>query len=133
MASPLVFGTSDVSVNIQGHYDRALLMRGVPALVHGLFADTRPIPAKAGTRINFRRFESLPVNTTPLKEGTPPTGKLPSVTDIYATLKQYGDFITFSDWLLMTGPDPYLMEFAELLGKMFAEFKPLKVGEAPLG
>ncbi len=113
----LITGTSDVAVNIQGHYDRNLLERALPSLIYGRFAQTRPLPKNAGTRINFRRYGSLAVNTTPLTEGTTPTGKKLTTTDIYALVKQYGDFITISDWVSMTGLDPILIEGGEILSE----------------
>lgn len=113
----LITGTSDVAVNLQGHYDRNLLERAVPALIHSRFAQVRPLPKNAGTRINFRRYGSLAVNTTPLTEGTTPTGKKLTTTDIYALVKQYGDFITISDWISMTGLDPILVEGGEVLAE----------------
>jgi N4-gp56 family major capsid protein len=113
----LITGTSDVAVNLQGHYDRNLLERALPALIHSKFAQVRPLPKNAGTRINFRRYGSLAINTTPLTEGVTPTGKKLTSTDIYANLKQYGDFITISDWVSMTGLDPLLIEGGEILSE----------------
>lgn len=86
----IVFGTSDVNINIQGHYDRNLLERALPSLVHARWGQPRPMPRNSGSRINFRRYESLAANTTPLTEGVTPTGKRPSVSDIYATVLGYG-------------------------------------------
>ena len=113
----LITGTSDVAVNLQGHYDRNLLERALPALIHGRYAQVRPIPKNSGTRINFRRYGSLAANTTPLTEGTTPGGKKLTTTDIYAALKQYGDFITISDWISLVGLDPILVEASEILGE----------------
>lgn len=113
----LITGTSDVAVNLQGHYDRNLLERALPALIHSKFAQIRPLPKNSGTRINFRRYGSLAVNTTPLTEGVTPTGKKLTSTDIYANVKQYGDFITISDWVSMTGLDPLLIEGGEILSE----------------
>jgi len=109
--------TTQVPVNIQGFYDRNLLERAVPELLYSLFGQVRPIPKNAGTRINFRRYGSLPAATTALTEGTTPAGKQLSVTDIYATLSQYGDFVTLSDWLQMTGLDRVVLEAQEVLGE----------------
>jgi len=113
----LLTGTSDVAVNLQGHYDRNLLERALPALIYSRFAQVRPLPKNAGTRINFRRYGSLAVNTTPLSEGVTPSGKKLTTTDIYALVKQYGDFITISDWVSMTGLDPILIEGGEVLAE----------------
>lgn len=117
----LITGTSDVAVNLQGHYDRNLLERAVPALIYGRFAQIRPLPKNSGTRINFRRYGSLAINTTPLSEGVTPTGKKLTTTDIYATVKQFGDFITISDWVSMTGLDAILVEGGEVLGEQMGE------------
>jgi len=86
----LITGTSDVQVNLCGHYDRNLLERALPALIHDRFLQIKPLPKNKGTRINFRRYGSLAVNTTPLLEGETPTGKKLTTTDIYAMVKQYG-------------------------------------------
>ena len=115
--SGLITGTSDVAVNLQGHYDRNLLERALPSLIYGRYAQTRPLPKNSGTRINFRRYGSLAVNTTPLGEGVTPTGKKLSNTDIYAIVKQYGDFITIPDWIAMVGLDPILIEGGEILAE----------------
>jgi len=127
----LITGTSDVAVNLQGHYDRNLLERGLDALVHDRFGQVRPLPKNKGTRINFRRYGALAVNTTPLSEGVTPTGKKLTTTDVYALVKQYGDFITISDWISMVGLDNTLVEGGEVLGKMFAEVKSFEVGGTP--
>jgi len=113
----LITGTSDIAVNLQGHYDRNLLTRALPALIHGRFGQIRPLPKNKGTRINFRRFNSLAANTTPLSEGVTPTGKKLTTTDIYATVKFYGDFLTFSDVIQLTGLDATLVEGGEILGE----------------
>lgn len=107
----------EISVNLQGYYDRNLLERAVPATLFGRFGQTRPVPKNSGTRINFRRYASLAVATTALTEGTTPTGSQLTVNDIYATLAQYGDFATLSDWLMDTGLDPVLVEAGEVLGE----------------
>ena len=113
----LITGTSQVAVNIQGYYDRNLLERAIPALVHGKYCQIRPLPRNSGTRINFRMYNSLPANTVKLGEGVTPTGKQATTTDIYATIAQYGDFITYSDWLSMTSLDPLLLELGSVLGE----------------
>lgn len=113
----IITGISDIPVNLQGYYDRNLLERATPALIFSRFGQIRPIPKNQGTRINFRRYGSLPVNTTELGEGVTPTGKKLSATTIYANLSQYGDFVTITDWIEMTGLDPILMEAGEILGE----------------
>ncbi len=110
----LLTGTSDIAVNIKGYYDRVLLDRAVPELFYGLYVDIRPLPANSGTRINFRSYDPLAVATTALSEGTVGTGKKVATTDIFAVIKQYGDYVLYSDLVKMTAPDAVLTEIQEL-------------------
>lgn len=101
----------------QAFYDRNLLVRAVPADVHGRFGQMRPIAKRSGNQIKFRRYESLPVNTTPLTEGVTPSGQQLTVTDILATLAEFGSFVTISDLVDFTNQDPVLTEAGEVLGE----------------
>lgn len=98
-------------------YDKRLLTRAIPLFLHTMFGQVRDIPRKAGTTtIKFRRYGNLSAATTPLSEGITPAGSQLSVTDITATVLQYGDFITITDVLDFTSADPILTETAEILG-----------------
>lgn len=101
----------------QTFYDRTLLKRLSPNTVWMKFAQKRPIPKGSGRTINFRKFESLPVATTPLTEGVTPTGSTMVVNKIEAPLKQYGDYIEESDILIRDGIDPILTENSAVLGE----------------
>jgi len=109
--------TSDITINVEGFYDRNLLERALPALLYSKFGQTRPLPKNKGSKITFRKYGSLAVNTTALTEGTTPSGKTMSHSDISATMGQYGDFILITDQLLDMGLDPILIEAGEVLGE----------------
>lgn len=109
--------TGDINITIQGHYDRNLLERALPVLLYSKFGQTRPLPKNSGDRITFRKYASLPVNTTALTEGVTPAGKTLSASEIYGTLAQYGDYVMITDKLLDLGLDPILMEAGDLLGE----------------
>lgn len=98
-------------------YDRTLLERALPELVHAQFGQRRPIPQGAGKTIEFRRFSALPVSTTPLTEGVTPAGNSLSVTAITAAINQFGDYVEGSDLLDLTAIDPILTETSQLLGE----------------
>jgi N4-gp56 family major capsid protein len=108
--------TSQVAPGTQAFYDRNLLERAKPAEVHGRFGQKRPIAKKSGNQIKFRRYNALSAASTPLTEGVTPTGSQLAVTDITATLAQYGDFITLSDVVDMVNQDPVITEATEVLG-----------------
>lgn len=113
----LLTTTSDIPVNISGYYDRNLLERALPLLVHDRFGQVRPLPKNKGTKITFRRWGAFAAATTPLVEGVTPTGKKFSSTEIVADLKEYGDYGTLTKWFSMVGLDASLIEAGEVLGE----------------
>jgi N4-gp56 family major capsid protein len=102
---------------VSNFYDRTLLLRVVPRFVHMRWAQFRDIPRKSGSgTIKFRRYSNLAAATTPLSEGITPPGSQLAVTDITATVSQYGDFITGTDVLEYESEDAILTETASILG-----------------
>jgi len=119
---PLITTTSDIPGELQGFYDRNLLENATRILIYDKFGQKRRMPPNMGTRINFKRFGKLPINTSKLMEAVTPDGKKLSAVTLYATLSQYGDYITLSDWVMLTGLDPNLLEIGkELLADQMAE------------
>jgi len=108
---------AQVPPGTQAFYDRNLLKRAVPADVHGRFGQMRPIKTRNGNQIKFRRYSALAVATTPLTEGATPSGSSLSVSDVTATLAQYGDFVTISDMVDLVNQDPVLTEAGRVLGE----------------
>lgn len=102
--------------NIQGYYDRRLLEREEALLVHDRYAQKRNLPKGSGTRTNFRRFSNLAVATTPLTEGVTPSGSQLAVTDINATIQQYGDYVTITDQVKTHALDNTVAEATDILG-----------------
>lgn len=103
-------------------YDRTLLYRAVPLFVHTKFAQVRDIPRNGGTNtIKFRRYGNLSAATTALTEGVTPTGSSLSITDVSATVAQYGDYITITDVIDYESKDPVLVEAAEILGDQMGD------------
>ena len=113
--------TGSLSTEMKTFYDRVLLERTVPVLLHGNFGQKRNIPMHGGKTVEFRRFSALAVATTPLTEGTPPTLKDLTVTAITATVSQYGDAVGFSDIVSTVTIDPILTETTQLLGEEAGE------------
>ena len=82
--------TTQVDAAVSTMYDRLLLMRARPHLIHLLFAQRRNLNKKSGNTIKFRRYTALSVTTTPLGEGNPPAGSQLAKTDLTAVVSQYG-------------------------------------------
>ncbi len=103
-------------------YDKTLLYRAVALFVHTKFGQVRDIPRNGGTNtIKFRRYGNLSAATTALSEGVTPAGSELSVTDITATVAQYGDYITVTDVVDYESKDPVLIEAAEILGDQMGD------------
>lgn len=88
-----------------------------PLLTHLRWAQVKDLPKNNSLVIKFRRYSLLTASTTALSEGVTPEGTQLSVTDVTATVAQYGEFITLTDLLLLTTFDPVLTETADLLGQ----------------
>lgn len=98
-------------------YERTLLKRAEPNLVFAKYGQKKGYKKNEGQTINFRKFESLDIPTSPLTEGVTPKGSDLNVTDITAKVEQWGDFVEVSDVLDTVGIDPVLTETSELLGE----------------
>ena len=109
--------TTEVSAGVNNFYDRTMLIKAKPLLVHTRWAQVKDLPRGNSAVIKFRRYTLLSAATTSLTEGTTPSGSQLSVTDITSTVAQYGDFITLTDFLQITTLDPILTETAEILGQ----------------
>lgn len=139
----LVTATSTVSASILAVYNRVLLERAVPMLCHDKFGKISPLGLKggrggAGKSMSWRIMNSLGAADIPLVEGVSGAGSQLSVADVTAEVKQYGDYVTLTDLLLMTEIDPILVEVAELLAEQAGNTldivyrEPLNVGTIAL-
>jgi N4-gp56 family major capsid protein len=106
----------DLSLEMKTYYDMNLINEAEANLIHDQFGQKRPIPANGGKTIEFRKFSPLPKATTPITEGVTPDGKSLKVTNVTATVNQYGDYITQSDVLELTSIDNTILEATKLLG-----------------
>lgn len=114
--------TTQIPASVDAYYDRKLLLRVYAANLHGMFAQMRPIVRNGGTgTIRFRRYTNLVPATTPLTEGQNPAGTLVSVTDLTATVLEYGNYIPLSstvEWMTVNGE---LTELSDMLDENAVE------------
>lgn len=110
----LLAGLSD---EMKTFYDMTLIDEASANLVHDQFGQKRPIPKGSGKTIEFRKFSPLAKASTPLTEGVTPDGNSLTVTNITATVAQYGDYIVQSDVLELTSLDNTILEATKLLGR----------------
>ena len=107
---------NDLSVEMKTYYSDYLIDLAEPELVHDQFGQKKPIPKNGGKTIEFRKYDSLAKALTPLTEGVTPSGSKLNVSNIEATVAQYGDYVELSDVLLLTAIDNNLVQATQLLG-----------------
>lgn len=114
--------SSGLSDEMKTFYDRVLLERTTPKLLHGKWGTTKRIPKNSGKIIEWRKFDGLATAETPLVEGTLYNDlKDLNVTAITGTVAQYGNAIGFSDLVSTVSFDPILTETTKILAENAAE------------
>lgn len=117
--------TSQVDPAVGVYYDKVLLAKARPKLLHGKWAQKKRISKHNGTTAKFRRYASLSTATTPLLEGTTPAGKRLSKTDILVQCSQFGDFVHITDVVDLTVEDAALnvagLELGDQMGRTLDE------------
>ena len=106
---------SGMSVEMKTFYSDYLIELTEAELVHDQFGQKHPIPQGRGKTIEFRKYNPLPEMTTPLTEGVTPAGQAMSVTNITATVNQYGGYVALSDMLILTAIDNNLVQATKLI------------------
>lgn len=112
---------STLSAEAQTFFDRDLLHRAKASQVFYDAGQKRNLLKRQGNSISWRRFNALTAATTPLTEGTTPSATSLSLTEVTATVAQYGAFVEISDMLDLTGVDPVIAESIEVLGQQAGE------------
>lgn len=111
----------DIGVRTAAYAEKELLKRGLPYLVLEKFGQAKPLPANSTKVIKFRRYNALDNTPTTLTEGVTPASQNLNVTDVTATLAQYGGLTTISDVIMDTHEDQVLNEAITLLGEQAAQ------------
>lgn len=111
----------DISPRTAAYAAKEMLKRAESLLVLEKFGQAKPLPKNNSKTIKFRRFEALDPTPVPLTEGVTPAGKKLTVTDVEATLQQYGDFVEITDVIVDTHEDPVLREAMAVTGEQAAQ------------
>lgn len=117
---PVAITTKTQVPNINAYYDRTLLERATPLLLHTKFGQVRDIPKNNSDVIKFRKYSALSAASTPLTEGVTPNGSQLAVTDSTATVLRYGDYVTLTDKLKTETEDAVETEATQILAEQAA-------------
>lgn len=101
----------------QTYFSKKLLTRAKYYDYFSRYAEEIDLPMNEGLNVIVRRWLHLAMALSPLTQGVPPGGKVPSLDDFQAALQQFGDFIAASDFMRWTEIDPALNDWVSLLGE----------------
>jgi len=118
-----VGGENQLSAEDRTYYEKGLLSRLNPNLIHDQAGIKKSIPRNSGTVVQFRRFERIVPSSSPtaLTEGSAGSAQTMTVTPITATPSQYGDYVKLSDRLILQGQDDNIKEAVNLVGDLGGE------------
>lgn len=108
--------TSVGSDAVKALYERRLLTRALPRLIHGKHISQARMNQFGSYEV--RKYAGLSAVTSALTEGnTPNEQSSPVVSTATITPSWYGAWLGFTDKLIMTAFDPILSEFSAILGE----------------
>ncbi len=114
--------TSNLPPPVQQYFDRVLLARPMPLLIHKKMALKKRLPSRSGTTVRYRRYANLATATVPLgPSGLTPPAQVLSALDIDAKVDFYGTYVMITDQVTLQNQDPVLNETASLLAQSLRE------------
>ena len=102
-------------------YERNLLYRARQAQTFYKFGMKTQLRENSGNSVSWRRFNALGMATTPLSEGVTPTASALSVSEITATVQEYGNYVSITDALDLMAIDKVMTEATDVLGQNAGE------------
>ena len=112
--------TNKLSDTMKTYYDTELLENARSNLIFAQFGKKQPLPANKGRTMEWRKWNTLP-NADTLVEGVIPTGKMMGMTNLTASLEQFGIFVAITDLLDLHAIDNVLLGATEELGASAGE------------
>jgi len=97
-----VTSTSVITPAVNAYFQKLLLVRNKPKLIHALFADRSDLPGGNNKTVVWRRYGAMPTRTAEVLEGVTPDADTLSKQDIRGTVAQYGGWTLITDVLEFT-------------------------------
>jgi len=111
----------DIGSRTAARVAKKMLERGKHLMFTERFGQFDPQGKNKTKTVKWRRFEPLARATAPLAEGVTPPGQIVRITDVEATLEQYGDWVQITDVIADTHEDPVLDQMSTVCGEQAAE------------
>jgi len=112
---------STLTVEAKQYYEMKMLYRIRKAQTFMKFSLVTSYADQRGNSVSWRRVNRYATNTTALVEGTTPIQTAISLTEVTATVLQYGAFSEVSDALQKMGIDNMMNEITPALGQNAGE------------
>ncbi len=109
--------TADIEAYLQ---DELLALARRQVVAYG-FGDPLTLPEGRGTTYTSTRYERVPLPFAPLSEGIPPVGQTMTLTQVTATVQQWGDKVTITDVAEITIKHPLFKTATDLCGLAVTE------------
>ncbi len=113
--------TTTMPNSVKEYFNRVLLLRAIPNLVHVLFGKRSSVPKNAGEKMTFTRVSKFPVASTPLTEGVNPSAVDAGRDKVTATVQPYGQGTTISGLKDLTEQSAVLNDVSDALGENMGE------------
>lgn len=108
--------TTSLSNNLHSYYFKTLLERAEKNLRLWGLGKKKIHPKGNGVDAFMLKFGNVAASTSQLTEGTVPSAATIKTNKYTVTVKQYGQYIALSDFLVMTTIDPILEDVSDALG-----------------
>jgi N4-gp56 family major capsid protein len=112
---------SSLTAESKQFYERNLLLRARQAQVFYQYGMKTQLKENSGNSVSWRRFNSLSSAITPLSEGTTPNATSLSVSEITASVQEYGNYVSITDALDLMAIDKVMLEASDVLGQNAGE------------
>lgn len=106
-----------LTVEAKQYYEKKLLFRARQAQIFYRFANLTSWGDNSGNSASWRRVNAFSLATTALIDGVTPTTAPISMTEVTATVSEYGNYCALSDNLLKMGIDKLMPELSNALGQ----------------
>lgn len=110
---------TNLSASYSDHIDSYLESRFLDRLVATLqlvkLGKKKSLPAHGGPSIKWNRFTNFAADLTALGEGVTPDGQTLASAKVEATVLQYGNYVSISDWFQLNAINDTLLDATDLL------------------
>jgi N4-gp56 family major capsid protein len=112
-----VLNASEYSDAIFVQYERRLLTRALPRLIHNRFGAQARVNRGLGS-LQFRKYAGLSAISSALSSGVTPVENIaPALSSVSVTPLWYGAWLGYTDKIDMIGFDPIVLEASGILGE----------------